>query len=498
VKRFLGGLGALGVLAAIWAVLIVVGLVAGAFPPIRPAGMAPHEAGSPLDAGIATRGTPPATPGVDAGTRTTPETPPTDAAAGTTVPEPPETIAISADSGAGEADAATPFDARTAAVRTVVCEADAVRPGLALAQLVGDARPEVVVLCGRTVLVLGADTRDDDAAPRFAQIARFERSAQGTEPDATLVARSAGAGDVDADGQTDLVLGFADPSERARNGAIFLVAREPGGGFTRPRSLGALHTVALAVLPLDVRTGAEILAVHRAQAASRRPSELWVFGGGAAPGRVAQVRVGVGAEALALADLDRDTHPDALVVTSDGPRVDVLFGDGATSFPRSAQLAVQGAREAVAADVDGDGVLEVVLGGETTTVVRPAASPAPIELLAIEAARGLRLLAAGDRAPDGAREIVGYMHPDLVALSGLTTPTPTRRTLRVLHDGEPMPVALAVGDVDADGRADVVTLARVRGDAPYELVVMPTGQVPFAPASTPLRDAPLSLRIALR
>ncbi|NBQ89302.1 MAG: DUF3386 family protein, partial [Betaproteobacteria bacterium] len=42
---------------------------------------------------------------------------------------------------------------------------------------------------------------------------------------------------------------------------------------------------------------------------------------------------------------------------------------------------------------------EVIVGGETTTVVRPAASPAPLELLAIEAARGLRLLAAGDRAP---------------------------------------------------------------------------------------------------
>ncbi len=497
-KRFLGGLGALGVLAAIWAVLIVVGLVAGAFPPVRPAQPSTTQTPATRDAGAAAAPPQRGETRTDAGTRTAAQPEPAAPDAGEETAETPSNSVISGDAGAGGADAATPFDARAAAVRTVVCEAEVQRPGIALAQLVGDARPEVVVLCGPTVLLLGADTREGDVAPRFTQIARFERSVQGTEPDATLVARSVGAGDVDADGNADLVLGFADPTERARNGAIFLVAREPGGAFARPRSLGALHTVALAVQPLDVRPGAEILAVHRTQAASRRPSELWVFGGGAAPGRVAQQRVGVGAEALALADLDRDTHTDALVVTSDGPRVDVLFGDGATSFPRNAQLAVQGAREAVAADIDGDGVLEVVLGGEATTVVRPAASPAPIELLAIEAARGLRLLATGDRAPDGAREIVGYMHPDLVALSGLTTPTPTRRTLRVLHDGEPMPVALAVGDIDADGRADVVTLARVRADAPYELVVVPTGTTPFAREATPLRDAPLSLRIALR
>ena len=61
-----------------------------------------------------------------------------------------------------------------------------------------------------------------------------------------------------------------------------------------------------------------------------------------------------------------------------------------------------------------------------------------------------------------------------------------------------MPVALAVGDVDADGHADLVALARASDDAPFEIVVVPAGAAPVAAQAEPLRDAPLTLRITLR
>lgn len=490
-KRLLGGLGALGVLVAIWGVLALVGLAFGAFPPLRGADQSAEPAL-------------PAEDDADAGTASGSEADPNaardeGAAAAEVDASAAPSAAPDADGEAPDLGVAAPIaNGADAIARTLVCAASARRPGLALLQLTGDPRPEVAVLCGRQVQILALEPRGVGGAPVPVRVATFELAADGAEPDAELDARSVAAGDVDGDGAPDLVLGFADPVDRARGGALFLVSRDPNGGFARPRSLGPIVAIAAVVRGLDVRAGAEIIALHRAQAASRRTSEVWVFGGGAAPSRVALQRVGIGGEALAVADLDRDGHDDVLVTTSDGPRVDLLFGDGATSFPRSRELAVRGAREAVAGDVDGDGALDIVLGGDSTMLVRAVASAEAVEARPIEAANGLRLLAAGDVNADGARELVGYLHPEYVALSGLAGATPTRRTLRILHAGDPMPVALAVGDVDADGHADLVALARASDDAPFELVVVPAGAAPFAAQAEPLRDAPLTLRITLR
>jgi len=495
VKRLLGGLGALGVLLGIWGVLVAVGLLFGAFPPIRgavgraqtDAPDADADADADPDAGIADAG-------ADAARTSATPTRTIDASALTPQAE--------EDGTAPQADAPVVVvlapDSADAVLRTTVCDASTRRPGLALLQLIGDPRPELAVSCGDTVHVLALDPRGPGGALVPVRVATFSISAVGTEPDTALVARATGAGDVDGDGAPDLVLGFADPADRARSGALFLVSRDASGAFARPRSLGPIAAIGVAVRALDARAGAEILALHRAQAASRRASEVWVFGGGAAPSRVALQRVGVGAEAFTIADLDRDGHDDVLVATSDGPRVDVLFGDGATAFPRSRQLAVRGAREAVAADVDGDGALDVVLGGDATLLVRAVESADAIEARPIEAANGLRLLAAGDVDASGARELIGYLHPEIVAFTGLAGATPTRRTLRILHAGEPMPVAIAVGDLDADGHAELVTLARASEESPFEIVIVPVGATPLAQQASALIDAPLVLHVTLR
>lgn len=487
-KRFLGGLGALGILLAIWGVLVLVGLALGAFPPLRP-GSTPAAHPEGADAGA------------DASSGRAPQpNEPADASARVDAPTAAQGAVGGEDAGEVSAPAATPLGADSAlpVTRTVVCEPGTRRPGLALLQLTGDPRPEIAVLCGRSVHVLALEPRGTGAGLVPVRVASFELAADGAEPETQLAARAVAAGDVDGDGAADLVLGFVDPDDRARGGALFLVSRDTSGAFARPRSLGPIVAIAATARALDARAGSEILALHRPQTASRRASELWVFGGGAAPSRVALQRVGIGAESFALADLDRDGHDDVLVTTSDGPRVDLLFGDGATAFPRSRQLAVRGAREAVAGDVDGDGAVDVMLGGETTLLVRAVEGAESIEARPIEAATGLRLLAAGDVDASGARELVGYLHPEIVAFTGLTGATPTRRTLRILHAGEPMPVALAVGDLDADGHAELVALMRAGDDAPFEIVILPAGTTPFAREAEPLRDAPLTLHVTLR
>lgn len=483
----MGGLGALGVLAAIWGVLIGIGFAFGALKPLDSGdAAAERESATVSDGGANAAGNPGAH---DGGT-----------ASGVTGATLARDASVEPDGDAGNLGEAARAEngAASPVARTIVCDANTRRPGLALVQLTGDARPELAVLCGRSVQLLALEPRDASGTLTPVRVATFELTTDSGEPDTELDARAVAAGDVDGDAAPDLVLGFADPTEHARGGAFFLVSRDATGGFARPRSLGPIVALAAAIRALDERPGAEILALHRAQAASRRASEVWVFGGGAAPSRVALQRVGIGAEAFAIADLDRDGHDDVLVTTSDGPRVDVLFGDGATAFPRSRELAVRGAREAVAGDLDGDGAVDVVLGGEATLLVRAVEGAEAIEARPIEAAHGLRLLAAGDVGADGARELVGYLHPELVAFSGLPSATPTRRTLRILHADDPMPVALAVGDLDADGHAELVTLARVSEDAPFELVIVPVGATPFARQAEPLRDAPLTLHVVLR
>jgi hypothetical protein len=285
----------------------------------------------------------------------------------------------------------------------------------------------------------------------------------------------------------------------------------------RPRQLAPLLAVAVRPYALDDRPGDEIVVVHRPPAAARRPGEVWVFGGGPTPTRVALQRVGVGPRALAVLDLDRDGHDDLVVTTSDAPRVDVLFGDGRAGFPRTRSLALRGATEAAVGDLDGDGRPELVLAGESTAIVEAGAA-ALLEFRAIEAAAGLRDAVVIDVDGDGRRELVGYLHPRIVAFDsdslfpprprpdGSDAPgrasVPLPRTVRGFGPGEPVPSALVVADLDADGRVDAAWLAQPTPDAPAALVIardvtsLATRRFRLAGRTVP--DAPLALRLQLR
>lgn len=470
-KGLVGVLRALGVLVGIWAVLGAVGLVAGVLPlDGEGASAAGADRGEPSanDGGVdepaptAGRGGPEA---ADGG--------PADAAQETTAVATPEAQALD---------------------RWTVCDAAVRRPSLGAVQVVGGPAPELAVGCDGVVHLIAVT----DGRP--ARIATFDAERTEDAPLSTNAGVPA-AGDVDGDGRPDLVLPFwkASRDGSARGGALYLVRTDATGAFADPRLLGPIAAVAVAVEQLDGRPGLDVVAMNRGSALARRPSEAWVYGGGAVPARTAVLRTGLGAEALALADLDRDTNLDVIAAVSGQPRVDVFFGDGTGRFPRNRTLTIVDATEVLAADLDSDGGTDALVRGEGLHVLHAG----PVESLEprpVDVPEGLTQVRTVDANGDGRPDLVGLLDGGLVVLTqgddlAFAEGSPRRASPLVMQ-------RLALADLDGDGEPEAAALGRTGGEeTAWELVVLAsiTGERPLvaADAPSPLPDAPLVLRVPL-
>lgn len=466
--KVLASLRTFGVLLGIWAILAIVGLVAGAIPLGSGGGAAEPSA---EDGGVA------------------------DPDAGEAI----EDAAI-ADAGAAEpAPAPTPELPATPSAtgaRWSVCEG-ASEPSLALLDAFGDARPELVVGCrdGWHVIGLGA------AGP--ARVARFTTQAAPAGQEA--LAGPAARGDVNGDDVADLVLPLALVGEggASRGGGLFWIPRDGFGGIREPAQLAPITAVAAIVAPIDGAAGGEIVAVNRANALAQLASEAWVFGGGAAPTRTAALVAGIGGSAVLAADVDRDGHADVVALSSG--RVDLFFGDGAGAFPRSHTLTLAGARELGAGDLDGDGGTDLaVLGEGGLRWIRAGALEGmePHGLDGVPAnLRGLEVL---DADADGAVDLLGWDHPRLVFLRQRDPVDFEPRTPFTLAGGPFGPRRHRVGDLDGDGHADDLALLGTTAaeGALLELVVVMNAldglELTPAAEAQALPDAPLVLTAALR
>ena len=430
---------ALAILAVVWGVLALVGFGAGALPPPRGGEAAAAPGGSdagPRDAGAAQF----------------------DGAAAADAAEATDEAAMDEAATEGAAPAGLVPGPRW---RALVCEdADTALPGataaLAVGDAIGDEKAEAIVACGGEVHLIGFVTGnplrvarvDGDAGRAMRPVPAFFSGA--TRPD-LLIGHAA----LNAAG---------DPS----GGTLRLLRGQMTGGLAEPELLVDAPVVAAAVIDGD-RSG--LAAVTWPDAHGVRPSELWVFAGGASPNRRARVRLGHDGGDVVAFDLDADGVLE--IVTVDRGHVRTFDAGGApgASYPVPGGRRLLGLQDGARRElwVAGDGLHRLRDG-----VLEP-----------IEAPPGVRGMVALDADDDGDPDVVAVTRDALVAL---------------LRDGEGVravplstfPSTLRPHDLAVYDEELLVVAAAVRG---WELLSLPLtpSRVP-AEEAEPLPDAPLVLR----
>jgi hypothetical protein len=385
----------------------------------------------------------------------------------------------------------------------VVCRPDVAHVTLGTVHAVGDPRPEIALGCGAEVHVFAFSEGEEVAAPMRVLVLDASTSSGGRAP-GQLFAGSIAGMDVDGDGLGDLVAPFhsVTPEGDTSGGALFLLRRDAMGAFESPVALAPIASLTVALAQLDGQPGFEILATNRGSDLARRPSEVWVFTGGAAPSRSAVLRASVGEVAVAVADLDRDGHEDAAVIAKRADHLRIHFGDGTARFARMAEVPLDDASEIVAGDVDGDGGDDVLVRAGGGLYLVAAGPQESLALRPIDAPTRLHSISLRDVDGDRKRDIVGIDGQRLVWLRQGEDLAFTEETLVTATGGTLLHYALA--DVNGDGAVDLVAVGRAEApDAPWSLSVVANVReaeaLTFEPAgaSAPA-NAPLTLQVALR
>jgi hypothetical protein len=178
------------------------------------------------------------------------------------------------------------------------------------------------------------------------------------------------------------------------------------------------------------------------------------------------ITVGTSPFGVAIGDLDGDGKPD-LVVNGEGPNDSLyvlqnLSVSGSLSFGNPVNVAFTGGFNPVIADFDGDGKLDVAATAYGILVLRNTSTLGHISFApsqTFDQGAYVYYLAAGDLDGDGKPDLaaaIGFAGNIAVALHNTSTPGTISFQNAVSYGVGSDPRYLALGDLDGDGRPDMV------------------------------------------
>jgi len=328
--------------------------------------------------------------------------------------------------------------------------------GVSLGDIYGDGHLDIVLAKGRHWPLNNLVLRNDGKG-------RFTTAVLGDAPDRTYTAALA---DLDGDGHLDIVVSNDRPDRK------LLYLNDGQGRFRVAGTFGqpewSTRYVTVADLNGDKRPDL-IVANRSSNPANPRPSFVCLNDGKGGFPSCAPLGT-QSATIIVAADLDGDRHVDLFVPHRDAGQSLIFWNDGTGRFAAAPSMVGpehSSIRAAAAADINGDGIPDLIVGDERTgmflylgaghrtfeaAAALGAGSGAPYAIAVADLNR--------DGRPDivvGRQEARGSI---FVNQGGAKLP---RFEETLWNDGKGSVYGVAIGDLDGDGWPDVVA---ARSDAP--------------------------------
>jgi hypothetical protein len=328
--------------------------------------------------------------------------------------------------------------------------------GVSMGDIDGDADLDLILAKGRHWPLNNLVLRNDGRG-------HFTSEPVTDSPDRTYTAALA---DLDGDGDLDLVVSNDRPDRK-------LVYLNDGRGYFRVTStFGEADWSTRYVTVADVNGDRrpDLIVANRGGAKPPgKPSFVCLNDGkGAFPACTALATQS--ATIIVASDLDGDGHVDLFVPHRDGGQSLIFWNDGHGAFatpPTTVGGPQSSARAAATADIDGDGIKDLVVGDEKDGLFlirgRGARAFATPTMLG-DRPMSPYSIGIADMNRDGAPDIVvgNDQSPGVVLFTQRGTTGLTFRS-QVWNDGKGAVYGLALGDLDGDGWPDI---AAARSDAP--------------------------------